>query len=84
MIEVKKLDPAQPESVKLATIRILSGVILAPGVHAEAGEVYEVPRHMATMLAAYGQAEIVDQDAPEEYGIRIEKPTSRDPKPKRK
>lgn len=85
MIEVKKLEAIQAESVKLATIRIVSGVILSPGIHAEPGELWEVPRHFATMLVSYGQAELVQADEdPGSYGVRVEVPTTRDPKPKRK
>ena len=84
MVEVKKLDSKVPE-VRTATIRILSAVILGPGVDAEKGEIWEVPRHMANLLVGHGQAEIVDvKDDPEEYGVRIETPTTRDPRPKRK
>jgi len=83
--------------VKTAKVLLLKGVVLAPGQVGRAGEIYELPKHMATQLVANRQAEYTDAGAPSEHDdagavahkdgydtVTVEAPTERDPKPKRK
>ena len=85
--EVKKLKDAV---TKTSRVRILSGVILAPGVEAVAGDVFDLPQWMANQLVGHGQAERVREDgspapdAPETLTVAtIETATASDPKPKK-
>jgi hypothetical protein len=85
--EVKKLKDAV---TKTRRVRILSGVILAPGVEAVAGDVFDLPQWMANQLVGHGQAERVQEDggpapdAPETLTVAtIETATASDPKPKK-
>jgi len=70
---------------KVDKVRFTSGVIVAPHVVAEPGEVFEVPRWMAQQFVGMGQAEFVDLvPAPEALTTAsIETPTNRDPKVKK-
>jgi hypothetical protein len=93
-MKVKKMKgpPVRTEKVML-----LKGVILGPGQRGKAGEVYEVPKYLATQLVSSGQAEITDGGDPVEHDetsaeekgkpystATIEAPTTRDPKPARR
>ncbi len=82
-MEVKRIETKNPKE-KIATVRILAGVFL-PGVEAQAGEVYELPRHMARELVGHGLAETIEiPEDPDEIGVvQVDAPTNRDPKPKR-
>jgi hypothetical protein len=93
MATVKKLKgpPVRTEKVLL-----LKGVILGPGQKGKAGEIYEVPKYLATQLVSSGQAELTDDGDPlahdetpaedkGKFGVAtVEAPTSRDPKPLRR
>jgi hypothetical protein len=76
---------------------LLKGVVMGPGQIGQPGEIYEVPKHMATQLVSNGQAEYTDAGDPADgydpgadahkagYGIAtLEAATDRDPKPKKK
>jgi len=93
-MKVKKMNgpPVRTEKVML-----LKGVILGPGQRGKAGEIYEVPKYLATQLVSAGQAEITTEGDPAEHDetpgdekgkpystATIEVPTSRDPKPARR
>lgn len=94
MTQVKRI--ALPK-VRTAKIKILKGVCIAPGEDAARGDIYEVPKHVASALVANRQAEYTDEGDPSEgddpgaaahnegYStVTIEQPTNRDPKPKKK
>ena len=85
--EVKKLKDAV---TKTSRVRIRRGVILAPGVEAVEGDVFDLPQWMANQLVGHGQAERVQDegspapDAPETLTVAaIETATANDPKPKK-
>lgn len=81
--------------VRTTKVKLLKGVVLGPGQLGKVGEIYEIPRHIATQLISSGMAEETDEGDPvqhdetpadekESFGVAIEKPTSRDPKPARR
>lgn len=92
MARVKKIAQAAP--IRTEKIKLLKGVVMGPGEDGEPGDIYEVPKHLATQLISHGQAELTDEGdplehdetPPEEKGVpystaTIEAPTTRDPKP---
>ena len=81
----------------VAKVMLLRGVVLGPGQIGSPGEIYELPKHLATQLVTTGQAEYTDAGDPAEgydpgadahragYStVTVEGATDRDPKPKRK
>lgn len=95
MARVKRIGE-QP-IVRTKKVKLLKGVVMAPGEDGEAGDIYELPHHIATQLIAHGQAEYTDEgdrlefdetpDAEKESTFRtttLEAPTSRDPKPSKR
>jgi hypothetical protein len=85
--EVKKLKDAV---TKTSRVRITRGVILAPGVEAIEGDVFDLPLWLANQLVGHGQAERVQEDgspasdAPETLTVAtIETATASDPRPKK-
>lgn len=91
MAKIRKL--AAQAAVRTAKVKLLAGVVLGPGQRGNKGEIYEIPRHMASELISTGMAvETTEGDplqhdetpAEEKNGystVTVEKPTSRDPKP---
>jgi hypothetical protein len=89
-MKAKKMSGPPVHTVKL---KFRTGVVLDYGYVAQAGDIYEVPKHMATELVSNGMAEYTDEGDPLEHDetgdadkdkfptTTIEKPTSRDPKP---
>lgn len=86
-----------PAPAKTAKVKFLKGVILGPGQVAEKGDIYELPKHLATQLVSSGQAVYTDEGDPSEHDdagadaheagystVTMEAPTNRDPKPKKK
>jgi hypothetical protein len=95
MTQVKRIMPPAPP--KTAKVKFLKGVCLGPGVDAEPGEIYELPKHMATALVSNKQAVYTDEGDSSENDdagadahqagystVTVEEPTNRDPKPKKK
>jgi hypothetical protein len=91
---VKRIN--QPP-VRTAKVKLIKGVVLGPGEVGAPGEIYEVPKHLATQLVHSGQAEYTDEGDSSEGAdagaqahregystATMEEPTNRDPKPKRK
>jgi hypothetical protein len=83
--------------VRTAKIKLLKGVVLGPGEIGAPGEIYEVPKYLATQLVHAEQAEYTDEGDPSEGAdagaeahkngystVTMEDATNRDPKPKRK
>lgn len=83
--------------VRTAKVKLLRGVVLGPGVIGAPGEIYEVPKYLATQLVHSGQAEYTDEGDPSDGAdagaqthrdgystVAMEAPTERDPKPRRK
>jgi hypothetical protein len=83
--------------VRTKKVKLLKGVVMAPGEDGVPGEIYELPHHIATQLIAHGQAEYTEEGDPLEFDetpqsektdtfrtTTIEAPTSRDPKPARR
>jgi hypothetical protein len=94
MATVRKLSRTP---IKTAKVKMLSGTVLGPGQVGRVGEIYELPKHLATQLVNMGQAEYTDEGDPSEHDdagakankdgydvVTVEKPDSRDPKPKRR
>jgi hypothetical protein len=92
MSRVKKIGAAPV--VRTEKVKLVKGVVMGPGEDGEPGDIYEVPKHIATQLIAHGQAELTDEGDPLEHDetpagekgapyqtATIEAPTSRDPKP---
>jgi len=91
MAKVKKMAGGPP--VRTVKLKFFKGVVLDFGCVAEAGDIYEVPKHMATEMVSLGLAEYTDEGDPLQHDetpaaekeafptVTIEKPTSRDPKP---
>ena len=88
---VKRLVKSVP--VRTEKIKLLKGVVMGTE-DGQAGEIYEVPKHLATELVSHGFAELTDEGDPLEHdetpagekGVpyattTVEAPTSRDPKP---
>jgi hypothetical protein len=84
-------------TIKTAKVKLLKGVILGPGQRGREGEIYEVPKHQASQLVNFGQAEYTDEGEASEHDdagakthregfntVTLEQPENRDPKPKRK
>jgi hypothetical protein len=91
---VKRIN--QP-AVKTAKVKLLQGVVLGPGETGERGDIYEMPKHLASQLVGSGQAEYTDEGDPSEHDdagaathregystVTVEPPSERDPKPKRR
>ena len=95
MVVIKKLGERAP--VHTAKIMLLKGVVMGPGDIGKAGDIYELPTHLATQLISNGQAKYTDAGDPSEHDdpgaeaheagyptVTVEAPTTRDPKPKKK
>jgi hypothetical protein len=90
MAKVKKLGVPPVRTMK---VKLLKGVVLGAGQVGRAGEIYEVPKHLATQLVASGLAQITTEGDPLQHDetpaeekdgyvmVTMERPTSRDPKP---
>jgi hypothetical protein len=83
--------------VRTEKVKLLKGVVMGPGDDGKPGDIYEVPKYLATQLISHGQAELTDEGDPLEHdetpanekGVlyqtaTIEAPTTRDPKPARR
>ena len=82
--------------VRTAKVKLLRGVVLGAGQVGRAGEIYELPKYLATQLISSGQAELTTEGDPLQHDetpaeekdafptVTVEKPTSRDPKPTRR
>jgi len=82
--------------VRTAKVKLLKGVVLGAGQVGAAGEIYEIPRHLATQLISSELAEITTEGDPLEHDetpaeekagystTTVESPTRRDPKPTRR
>jgi hypothetical protein len=93
MAKVKRLAGPVVRTVK---IKLLKGVVLGPGDDGNPGDIYEVPRHVATPLVFQGLAEYTTEGDPLKHDetpasekdafptTNIEAPTSRDPRPARR
>lgn len=92
MAKIKKLAGPPVRTVK---IKILRSVVLGPGDIGHVGEIYELPRYLATPLVSQGLAEYTDEGDPLEHDetpaekeqfptTTVEKATSRDPKPQKR
>lgn len=94
MAQVKKIG--QP-AVRTAKVKLLKGVVLGPGEIGYPGEIYEVPKHLATQLVFCEQAAYTDEGDPSDGAdagaqahrdgyktATVESATNRDPKPTRK
>lgn len=94
-MKVKKL--AQPAPAKTAKVKFLKSVCLGGGQDAYPGEIYELPKHVATELVSNRLAQYTDEGDPSEHDdagaeahqagystVTVEPPTTRDPRPKRK
>jgi hypothetical protein len=92
MARVKKIGERPP--VRTEKVKLLKGVVMGPGEDGAPGDIYELPKHIATQLISHGQAELTDEgdslehdETPaEEKGqpystATLEAPTTRDPKP---
>src|SRR5690349_9433988 len=95
MARVKKISPVAP--VRTEKVKLLKHVVMDVGDDGVPGDIYEVPKHIATQLISHGQAELTDEGEPSEHDetpaeekgqtyqtTTIEAPTSRDPKPERR
>jgi hypothetical protein len=80
--------------IRTEKVKLLKGVVMGPGEDGRAGDIYELPKYLATQLIAHGQAELTDEGDPLEHDetpaaekgvpystVTIESPTTRDPKP---
>lgn len=94
-MQVKRIAP--PPRVKTAKVKFLKSVCLGPGEDASVGDIYELPKHMATELVSNRMAVYTDEGDPSEHDdagaaaheagystVTAEAPTNRDPRPKRK
>jgi hypothetical protein len=94
-MQVKRLVAAPP--ARTAKVKFLKAVTLGPDQDAYKGEIYELPKYMATQFVNSGQAEYTDEGDPSEHDdpgaathqagyqtVTLEQPTNRDPKPKKK
>src|SRR5215472_12586076 len=93
-MRVKTVQQGPP--VRTVKVKLVKGVILGPGEDGAPGDIYELPRHMATALISHGQAVATDEGDPLEHDetpaadpdtirtLAIEAPTSRDPQPARR
>jgi hypothetical protein len=94
-MSVRKMPPPAP--VHTAKVKILKGVVIGPGCDAEPGEIFEVPKHIASQFVSTGQAEYTDEGQPSEHDdpgaaahqagystVTMEQSTNRDPRPKKK
>jgi len=93
MVRVKRMTGPP---VRTAKVKLLKGVVLGPGQLGRAGEIYELPKYLATQLISSGQAELTTEGDPLQHDetpaeekdgystVTVEKPTSRDPKPTRR
>jgi len=92
MAKVKRLG--QAPVVQTVKVKLLKGVVMGTHEDGKPGDIYEVPRHLATQLIAHGQAEMTDEGDPLEHDetpasekgqpyatTTLEAPTTRDPKP---
>lgn len=95
MTIVKQIRP--PAAPRTAKVKLLKGVCMGPGQDGAPGEIYEIPKHVATMLVSNGQAEYTDEGddsdgndagaASHAQGyetVTVESPSNRDPRPKKK
>jgi hypothetical protein len=95
MTQVKRI--AQPAPARTAKVKFLKSVCLGGGQDAYPGEIYELPKHMATELVSNRLAIYTDEGDPSEHDdpgaqahlggystVTMEPPTSRDPRPKKK
>jgi hypothetical protein len=95
MTRVKRIAEAAP--VRTEKVKLLKHVVMGPGEDGEPGDIYELPKHIATQLISHEQAELTDEGDPLEHdetpagekGVpyqtaTIEAPTTRDPKPARR
>lgn len=94
MAQIKKIGQAP---VRTAKVKLLKGVVLGPGEIGAPGEIYELPKHIATQLVHSGQGEYTDEGDPSEGAdpgakahrdgystVTMEAPAARDPKPVRR
>jgi len=94
-MRVKKIGEAPV--VRTEKVKLLKGVVMGPGELGKPGDIYEVPKHIATQLISHGQAELTDEGDPLEHDetpaaekgkpyqtATIEAPTTRDPRPSRR
>jgi hypothetical protein len=94
-MSVRKMP--QAPAVRTAKVKILKGVVIGPGCDAEPGEIFEVPKYIASQFVSNGQAIYTDEGDPSEHDdpgaaahvagystVIVEKPTNRDPQPKKK
>jgi hypothetical protein len=94
MVQVKRVG--QPK-VRTAKVKLLKGVVLGPGEVGQPGDIYELPKHVATQLVATKQAEYTDEGDPSEgddpgaqahkdgYStVTVEEATNRDPRPRKR
>jgi hypothetical protein len=65
MAKVKRIGTPAP--VRTEKVRLLKHVVMGPGDDAEVGDIYEVPKHIATQLIAHGHAELTDEGDPLEH-----------------
>lgn len=95
MTQVKRLT--KPAPVRTAKVKFLKSVCLGGGQDAYPGEIYELPKYLASELVSNRQAEYTDEGDPSEHDdpgaavhqegystVTMEQPTNRDPKPKKK
>jgi len=57
----------QAPAVRTAKVKILKGVVIGPGCDAEPGEIFEVPKHIASQFVSNGQAEYTDEGEASEH-----------------
>lgn len=90
---IKRVGRVVPPAVRTAKVKLLKGVVLAPETRGKAGDIFEIPRHLATQLISSGVAEETEEGDPVQHDetpaeekdgystVTVERPTSRDPKP---
>lgn len=93
MARVKRVAGPLVRTVK---VKLLKGVVLGAGQVGRVGEIYELPKYLATQLIGAAQAEITTDGDPLQHDetpaeekdgystATLESPTKRDPKPTRR
>jgi hypothetical protein len=95
MQQIRKMAPPPP--VRTAKVKFLKAVTLGQNQDAMPGDIFELPKYMATEFVSSGFAEYTDEGDRSEHDdpgadahresyqtATLEPPTSRDPKPKKK
>lgn len=95
MTQVKKINAPAP--IRTAKVKFVKPVTLGLEQDAFVGDIYELPKHMATQFVNSGFAQYTDEGDPSEHDdlgaaahnegystVTVEQPTNRDPKPKKK